>query len=49
MNDQIQHITAWKDKLIEYGISHGGALLSAVLVAAVGFIAALARPERARI
>jgi len=40
MNEQIQHIAVWKDKLIEYIISHSGALISAVIVAVVGFIAA---------
>ena len=40
MNDQIQHITAWKDKLIEYVIGHGGALLSALIVAVAGFLIA---------
>ena len=40
MNDQIQHIAAWKDKLIEYLIGHSGALISAVLVVVVGFFVA---------
>jgi small conductance mechanosensitive channel len=31
---------AWKDKLIEYLITHAGALVSAAVIAAVGFIAA---------
>jgi len=34
------HIAAWKDKLIEYVISHSGALLSAAVVVVIGFIAA---------
>jgi small conductance mechanosensitive channel len=33
-------VTAWKDKLIEYVITHSGALLSAMIVIIVGFIAA---------
>jgi small-conductance mechanosensitive channel len=40
MNDQIQNIAAWKSKLIEYIISHSGALVSAVIVAGVGFVVA---------
>jgi len=32
--------TPWRDKLIEYVIAHGGALISAVIVIVVGFIAA---------
>jgi len=35
-----EHIAAWKDKLIEYIISHSGALLSAVVVIVVGLLAA---------
>lgn len=31
---------AWKDKLIEYVINHAGALVSAAVIVAVGFIAA---------
>jgi small conductance mechanosensitive channel len=34
------HISAWKDKLIEYVISHSGALVSAVVVIVVGLLAA---------
>jgi small conductance mechanosensitive channel len=34
------HISAWKDKLIEYIINHAGALLSAVVVIVVGLLAA---------
>jgi small conductance mechanosensitive channel len=34
------NISAWKDKLIEYSISHAGALISAAVVVVVGFIAA---------
>jgi small conductance mechanosensitive channel len=34
------NISAWKDKLIDYSISHAGALVSAVIVVAVGLIAA---------
>jgi small conductance mechanosensitive channel len=34
------HISAWKDKLIEYVISHSGALLSALVVIVVGLMAA---------
>jgi len=34
------HVAAWKDKLIEYVISHAGALVSAVVVIIVGFVAA---------
>jgi small conductance mechanosensitive channel len=33
-------VAAWKDKLIEYVISHSGALLSAAFVVVVGFVAA---------
>jgi small conductance mechanosensitive channel len=33
--------TAWQDKLIEYIISHSGALLSAFVVVVVGFVVAL--------
>ena len=32
--------TAWQDKLIEYVISHSGALISALVVVVIGFIAA---------
>ncbi|HWC59684.1 MAG TPA: mechanosensitive ion channel domain-containing protein [Verrucomicrobiae bacterium] len=32
--------TPWRDKLIDYVIAHGGALLSAIIVIIVGFIAA---------
>jgi len=35
-----EHLAAWKDKLIEYIISHSGALISAAFVIVVGFIAA---------
>ena len=35
-----EHIAAWKDKLIEYIISHSGALASALVVIVVGFVAA---------
>src|SRR5208283_790838 len=31
---------AWQDKLIEYVISHSGALISALVVVVIGFIAA---------
>jgi small conductance mechanosensitive channel len=34
------HVAAWEDKLIEYVISHAGALLSALVVIVVGFVAA---------
>jgi len=34
------HVAAWKDKLIEYVISHAGALLSAAVVIIVGFVVA---------
>ncbi|HEX7576812.1 MAG TPA: mechanosensitive ion channel domain-containing protein, partial [Verrucomicrobiae bacterium] len=34
------HISAWKDKLIEYIISHSGGLVSAVVVIVVGLLAA---------
>ena len=34
------NISAWKDKLIEYSISHAGALISAAVVVVVGFIVA---------
>jgi hypothetical protein len=34
------HISAWKDKLIEYIINHAGALLSALAVIVVGLLAA---------
>ena len=34
------HISAWKDKLIEYIITHSGALVSALVVIIVGFVAA---------
>src|SRR5580693_8999571 len=34
------HVAAWKDKLIEYIISHAGALISALAVIIVGFVAA---------
>ena len=33
-------VAAWKDKLIEYIISHSGALISAAFVMVVGFVAA---------
>jgi len=33
-------LAAWQDKLIEYVISHAGALISALVVAVVGFIVA---------
>jgi small conductance mechanosensitive channel len=33
-------LTAWQDKLIEYVISHAGALISALVVVVVGFIVA---------
>ena len=33
-------VTAWQDKLIEYVISHSGALLSALVVVVVGFVLA---------
>jgi small conductance mechanosensitive channel len=35
-----EHLAAWKDKLIEYIISHSGALISAAFVIVVGFVAA---------
>lgn len=38
MNEQ--NIAAWKDKLIEYVISHAGSLISAAVVVVVGFLAA---------
>jgi hypothetical protein len=31
---------AWKDKLIEYIISHVGALVSAAVIVVIGFVAA---------
>jgi small conductance mechanosensitive channel len=34
------NLTAWQDKLIEYVISHSGALISALVVVVVGFILA---------
>jgi small conductance mechanosensitive channel len=34
------NLTAWQDKLIEYVISHSGALISALVVVVIGFIAA---------
>jgi small conductance mechanosensitive channel len=34
------NVTAWQDKLIEYVISHSGALISALVVVVVGFILA---------
>ncbi|MGA2280715.1 MAG: mechanosensitive ion channel domain-containing protein [Verrucomicrobiota bacterium] len=34
------NLTAWQDKLIEYVISHSGALLSALVVVVIGFIVA---------
>jgi small conductance mechanosensitive channel len=34
------NISAWKDKLIEYSISHAGALISAMVVVVVGFVVA---------
>ncbi len=34
------NISVWKDKLIDYSISHAGALVSAALVVVVGFIVA---------
>ena len=40
MNETTQNIAAWKDKLIEYVISHAGALISAAVVVVVGFIVA---------
>lgn len=40
MNNQTQQIEAWKNKLIEYVISHSGALLSAAAVIVVGLVAA---------
>jgi len=40
MNESSQNIAAWKDKLIEYVISHAGALISAIVVVVVGFIVA---------
>jgi small conductance mechanosensitive channel len=35
------NLTAWQDKLVEYVISHSGALISALVVVVIGFIAAL--------
>jgi small conductance mechanosensitive channel len=35
-----EHLAAWKDKLIEYIITHSGALISAAIVIVVGFVAA---------
>lgn len=40
MNEQTHNIAAWKDKLIEYVISHAGALISAAVVVLVGFMMA---------
>jgi small conductance mechanosensitive channel len=40
MNESTQHIAAWKDKLIEYVISHAGALISAAFVVVVGLLVA---------
>jgi len=34
------NLTAWQDKLIEYVISHSGALFAALMVVVVGFLAA---------
>jgi small conductance mechanosensitive channel len=34
------NLTAWQDKLIDYVISHSGALLAALVVVIVGFVAA---------
>jgi small conductance mechanosensitive channel len=34
------NISAWKDKLIDYSISHAGALISAAVVVVIGFIVA---------
>jgi small conductance mechanosensitive channel len=34
------NISAWKDKLIDYSISHAGALISAAVVVMVGFVVA---------
>jgi small conductance mechanosensitive channel len=35
------NLTAWQDKLVEYVISHSGALISALVLVVIGFIAAL--------
>jgi len=40
MTSETQNISAWKDKLIEYIIGHSGALVSALVVVVVGFVAA---------
>ena len=40
MTGETQNISAWKDKLIEYIIGHSGALVSALAVVVVGFVAA---------
>jgi len=40
MNNQAGNITAWKDKLIEYIISHAGALISAIVIVVIGLLAA---------
>ncbi|MGA2030094.1 MAG: mechanosensitive ion channel domain-containing protein [Verrucomicrobiota bacterium] len=40
MKDQTTNIAAWKDKLIEYVINHGPALVSAFIVIFVGLLAA---------
>lgn len=40
MNNQAGNITAWKDKLIEYIISHAGALISAIIIVVIGLLAA---------
>ncbi|MGB7747320.1 MAG: hypothetical protein WBN75_08530 [Verrucomicrobiia bacterium] len=34
------NLAAWQDKLIEYIIGHSGALISAFVVAVIGFIVA---------
>jgi small conductance mechanosensitive channel len=34
------NISAWKDKMIDYSISHAGALISAAVVVVIGFIVA---------
>jgi small conductance mechanosensitive channel len=38
--DATDQVAVWKDKLIEYIISHAGALISAVVVVVIGFIVA---------
>lgn len=42
MTNATAGISHWKDKLIDYSIDHAGALLSALVVAVVGFVVARA-------